>query len=232
MDGCRHPGIAGREGIMARRKGHEGVSRMAREPGRGKPAAPREIGRNGWRGPSGRRCRASTAQGRADAGRLACRRPKPIDDPGRRAPVVGWWGASAGHRSRRPAASRWAAGPGRGRRGRLPRRGVGAPRLRASGAQEGVHAARAPWGAGAREGLRGALGAPACFCHPRHPWGRGADGNADGLLGGWLPKGASPGGVTDDEVRGAYDSLDRRPRKRLGWRCPWGVYHCQSLHLP
>lgn len=129
-------------------------------------------------------------------------------------------------------------GPGRRARGRVG--GWGAtprPTRRPRGrslAGEPAHAATPDRGKELpdAEGPQGALGAPACFCHPRHPWGRGADGSADGLLGGWLPKGASPGGVTDDEARGAYDSLDRRPRKRLGWRCPWEVYHCQSLHLP
>jgi hypothetical protein len=45
------------------------------------------------------------------------------------------------------------AGPGRERREHLPRRAFGGPRLRASEAQEGIHAARAPREAEAREGL-------------------------------------------------------------------------------
>jgi transposase, IS30 family len=32
-------------------------------------------------------------------------------------------------------------------------------------------------------------------------------------------------------VQEVYDSLNRRPRKRLKWKCPWEVYHHQSLHL-
>lgn len=82
------------------------------------------------------------------------------------------------------------------------------------------------------EGLQEALGAPACFCHPHHPWERGTNENTNGLLGDWFPKGESLDGVTDDEVQRAYDSLNRRPRKRLGWKCPWEVRHSQSLHLP
>ena len=37
--------------------------------------------------------------------------------------------------------------------------------------------------------------------------------------------------VSDSEVQEVYDSLNRRPRKRLNWKCPWEVYHHQSLHL-
>lgn len=81
------------------------------------------------------------------------------------------------------------------------------------------------------EGLQGALGAPACFCRPHHSWKRGTNGNTNGLLRDWFPKGASLDDVADDEVQRACDSLNRRPRKRLGRKCPWEVYHRQSLHL-
>ena len=81
-------------------------------------------------------------------------------------------------------------------------------------------------------GRQGALGAPDCFCRPYHPWERGTNENTNGLLRDWFPKGASLDAVTDDEVQRVYDSLNRRPRKRLGRKCPWEVYHRQSLHLP
>ena len=83
MDGCSHLGIAEREDIMVRWKGHEGVSQIARELHRDRPAISREIGRNGWQGPAGRRCRASTAQRKADRRRLRCRRPRLMDEPER-----------------------------------------------------------------------------------------------------------------------------------------------------
>ena len=88
MDGYSHLSIAEREDIMVRWKGHEGVSQIARELGRDKSTISREIRRNGWQGPSGQRYRASTAQRRADARRLRCRRPRLMDDPERRALVV------------------------------------------------------------------------------------------------------------------------------------------------
>ena len=81
------------------------------------------------------------------------------------------------------------------------------------------------------EGLQEALGAPFCFCHPHHPWERGTNENANGLLRDWFPKGESLDDVSDSEVQEAYDSLNRRPRKRLKWKCLWEVHHRQSLRL-
>ena len=66
---------------------------------------------------------------------------------------------------------------------------------------------------------------------PHHPWERGTNKNTNGLLRDWFPKGASLDAVPDDEVERVYDLLNRRPRKRLGWKCPWEVYHHQPLHL-
>lgn len=54
MDGYSHLSIAEREDIMARWKGHEGVSQIARELHRDKSTISREIRRNGWQGPAGR----------------------------------------------------------------------------------------------------------------------------------------------------------------------------------
>ena len=64
-----------------------------------------------------------------------------------------------------------------------------------------------------------------------HPWERSTDENTNGLLGDWFPKGVSLDDVSDSEVQETCDSLSRRPRRRLKWKCPWEVYHHQSLHL-
>ena len=88
MDGYSHLGIAEREDIMVRWKGHEGVSQIARELHRDKSTISREIRRNGWQGPAGRRYRAPAAQRKADRRRLACRRPRLMDEPERRSLVV------------------------------------------------------------------------------------------------------------------------------------------------
>ena len=58
-------------------------------------------------GPSGRRYRASTAQGRAAGRRLRCSRPRLMGDPERRALVAMPAWASTGPRTRYPTTSRW-----------------------------------------------------------------------------------------------------------------------------
>ncbi|QUC03497.1 IS30 family transposase [Atopobium sp. oral taxon 416] len=81
------------------------------------------------------------------------------------------------------------------------------------------------------EGLQEALGAPVYFCQPHHLWERGTNENTNSLLRDWFSKGKSLDDVDDRKVQKVYDLLNRRPRKRLEWRCPWEVYHHQSLHL-
>ena len=81
MGSYSHPGIAEREDIMIRWRDHEGVSRMARGVGRDKSTVSGEVARNGRQASTGRRCRASTAQSKADARRARCRRPRLMDDP-------------------------------------------------------------------------------------------------------------------------------------------------------
>ena len=68
------------------------------------------------------------------------------------------------------------------------------------------------------------LGVPVRFRAPHHPWERGTNENTNGLLRDFLPKGRSLDGATDAEVNAAYALLNRRPRKRLGWKCPQEVF--------
>ena len=75
------------------------------------------------------------------------------------------------------------------------------------------------------------LGTPVFFCLPHHPWERGTNENANGLLRDFFPKGGSLDATTDEEVQAAYATLNRRPRKRLGWKCPEEVFHSRALHL-
>lgn len=76
-----------------------------------------------------------------------------------------------------------------------------------------------------------ATGAVFCFALPRHPWRRGGNGNTDGLIREYLPKGADFTTVGEQEVRAVYDAIDHRPRKRHGYRTPWEVHHSTVLHL-
>ncbi|MEE6148175.1 IS30 family transposase [Olsenella sp. YH-ols2223] len=83
----------------------------------------------------------------------------------------------------------------------------------------------------AASALQEAIGAPVYFCLPHHPWQRGTNENTNGLLREYFPKGTDLAAVSDADVAAAYDDLNHRPRKRLGWKCPWEAYHQQALHL-
>ena len=76
-----------------------------------------------------------------------------------------------------------------------------------------------------------ALGVEFYFALPRHPWERGTNENTNGLLREYFPKGCDLSGVSDEEVAEAYDDLNHRPRKRLGYRTPYEVFHSVVLRL-
>jgi len=76
-----------------------------------------------------------------------------------------------------------------------------------------------------------ALGVESCFALPRHPWERGTNENTNGLLREYFPKGCDLSAVSDEEVAKAYDDPDHRPRKRLGYRTPYEVFHSVALRL-
>ena len=76
-----------------------------------------------------------------------------------------------------------------------------------------------------------ALGVEFYFALPRSPWQRGTNENTNGLLREYFPKGCDLSGVSDEEVAEAYDDLNHRPRKRLGYRTPYEVFHSVVLRL-
>lgn len=76
-----------------------------------------------------------------------------------------------------------------------------------------------------------ALGVEFYFALPHHPWQRGTNENTNGLLREYFPKGRSLGVVGERRIREVYDRLNRRPRKRLGYRTPYEVHHSTSLRL-
>ena len=69
------------------------------------------------------------------------------------------------------------------------------------------------------------------FALPHHPWQRGTNENANGLLREYFPKGESFGRVSEKRVQEVYDKLNRRPRKRLGYRTPYEAHYSKTLHL-
>jgi len=60
----------------------------------------------------------------------------------------------------------------------------------------------------------------AYFCDPHSPWQRGGIENANGLLRRELPRKASLGDYTDDDIDDVIWNLNSTPRKCLGYRTP------------
>ena len=75
------------------------------------------------------------------------------------------------------------------------------------------------------------IGVEFYFALPHHPWQRGTNENTNGLLREYFPKGESLGRVSEKRVQEVYDKLNRRPRKRLGYRTPYEVHYSKTLHL-
>ncbi len=62
------------------------------------------------------------------------------------------------------------------------------------------------------------------FATPHHAWERGTNENTNGLLRQYLPKGHSMEHLTQHDCTRIATALNRRPRKRLGFRTPEECY--------
>ena len=62
------------------------------------------------------------------------------------------------------------------------------------------------------------------FATPHHAWERGTNENTNGLLRQYLPKGQSMAHLTQHDCNRIAAKLNRRPRKRLGYRTPEECY--------
>ena len=62
------------------------------------------------------------------------------------------------------------------------------------------------------------------FATPHHAWERGTNENTNGLLRQYLPKGTSMARLTQQDCHHIATKLNRRPRKRLGYRTPEECY--------
>ena len=63
------------------------------------------------------------------------------------------------------------------------------------------------------------------FCDPYSSWQRGLNENINGLIRQYIPKGSSFENITKKQIRQIENKLNRRPRKSLGWKTPYEVFH-------
>jgi len=63
------------------------------------------------------------------------------------------------------------------------------------------------------------------FCHPYSSWQRGLNENINGLIRQYIPKGSSFEHLTSKEIKHIENRLNHRPRKSLGWKTPYEVFH-------
>ena len=62
------------------------------------------------------------------------------------------------------------------------------------------------------------------FATPHHAWERGTNENTNGLIRQFLPKGQSMADLSQHDCNRIAQQLNRRPRKRLGYRTPEECY--------
>lgn len=70
-----------------------------------------------------------------------------------------------------------------------------------------------------------ALGIQTYFADPYCSWQRGSNENYNGLLRQYIPKKRRLETVTDEELAMIENRLNHRPRKRLGFKTPYEVFH-------
>lgn len=75
------------------------------------------------------------------------------------------------------------------------------------------------------------VGVVTYFALPHHPWQCGTNENTNGLLREYFPKGTDFDKVAEEEVQSVYDALNKRPRKRFGFRTSYEVHYSEALHL-
>ena len=69
-----------------------------------------------------------------------------------------------------------------------------------------------------------ATGVPFYFATPHHSWERGTNENTNGLVRQYLPKRTSMAQVGQADLDAIATKLNKRPRKRLGYRTPEECY--------
>jgi len=63
------------------------------------------------------------------------------------------------------------------------------------------------------------------FAHAYHSWERGTNENTNGLVRRYYPKGTYFSNISLREFRKNINKINHRPRKRLGYKTPYEVFH-------
>lgn len=63
------------------------------------------------------------------------------------------------------------------------------------------------------------------FCDPYSSWQRGLNENINGLIRQYIPKGTNFENITKKQIIEIENRLNQRPRKSLGWKTPYEVFH-------
>ena len=63
------------------------------------------------------------------------------------------------------------------------------------------------------------------FAHPYCSGERGTNENTNGLIRWYLPKGTDFATISDETLKAIENTLNNRPRKRLGWKTPLEVFN-------
>ena len=69
------------------------------------------------------------------------------------------------------------------------------------------------------------LGCDYYFCDPYSSWQRGINENINGLIRQYIPKGSSFEHLNKRDIQRIEEKLNHRPRKSLGWKTPYEVFH-------
>ncbi|ARN93852.1 IS30 family transposase (plasmid) [Levilactobacillus brevis] len=72
---------------------------------------------------------------------------------------------------------------------------------------------------------------PFYFPDAHAPWQRGSNENINGLLREYLPKGQDLSKISTREIDTFIQKINTRPRKCLGWKTPYEIFHQTTLHL-
>jgi IS30 family transposase len=81
------------------------------------------------------------------------------------------------------------------------------------------------------ESLEESLRAPIYFCHPYTSSERGTVENTNGLIRQYFPKGYDFSSVTDREIKGVEEAINKRPKKVLGYRSPKEVHENKKIKM-